>query len=77
MARFDALLCLSFVLCLFLVSPAFLSCQQPRSDPQAVAYASQSIAALTGGTSINDVTLSGTVTWNAAGGDTGTAPFVR
>jgi hypothetical protein len=45
---------------------------QPPSDPQAVAYAAQSIAALTGGTAISDATLSGTVTWNG-GADTGTA----
>lgn len=43
----------------------------PASDPQALAFAAQSIAALTGGTSISDVTLTGTVTWN--GTDTGTA----
>jgi len=43
----------------------------PSSDPQALAYAAQSIAALTGGTSISDVTLTGNVTWN--GTDSGTA----
>ena len=42
------------------------------SDPQALAYAAESIAALTGGNSIKDVTLTGSVTWNA-GADTGTA----
>ncbi|HZC24822.1 MAG TPA: hypothetical protein VE866_15895 [Candidatus Binatia bacterium] len=42
------------------------------SSPQALAYAAQSIAALTGGNPITDVTLTGTVTWNA-GADTGTA----
>jgi hypothetical protein len=41
-------------------------------DPQAVTYAAQSIAALTGGTQITDATLTGSVTWNA-GTDTGTA----
>jgi hypothetical protein len=45
--------------------------QPPASDSQATAYAAQSIAALTGGTTISDVTLTGTVTWN--GSDTGTA----
>jgi hypothetical protein len=43
----------------------------PSSDPQALAYAAQSIAALTGGTPIADVTLTGNVTWNADA-DTGT-----
>jgi hypothetical protein len=46
--------------------------QLPASNPQAVAYATQSIAAMTGSTPISDVTLTGTVTWNA-GSDTGTA----
>jgi len=41
------------------------------SDPQAVSYASSAIAALTGSTHINDVTLTGSVTWD--GSDTGTA----
>jgi len=43
----------------------------PASDPQALAYAAQSISAITGGTSIGDVTLTGSVTWN--GGVAGTA----
>jgi hypothetical protein len=46
---------------------------QPASDPQALSYAAQSIVAMTGSTTISDVTLTGTVTWNGAGGDTGTA----
>jgi hypothetical protein len=46
---------------------------QPASDPQAVAYAAQSIAAMTGSTTISDVTLNGTVTWYVGGTDTGTA----
>ena len=45
--------------------------KQPASDPQALAYAAQSIAALTGGTVINDVTLTGNVVW--LGTETGTA----
>jgi hypothetical protein len=49
-----------------------LFAQNPTSsNPQAAAYAAQSIAAMTGGTSISDLTLTGTVTWN--GSDTGTA----
>jgi hypothetical protein len=45
--------------------------QPPASDPQAVAYAAQSVAAMVGSVSISDVTLTGSVTWN--GSDTGTA----
>jgi len=37
----------------------------PQSNPQAVSLASQSIAALSGGKAINDVTLTGSVTWSA------------
>lgn len=44
--------------------------QAPASDPQALSFAAQSIAAITGGTTINDITLNGSVTWN--GTDTGT-----
>lgn len=52
----------SYLSCLlFAVLPLF--CQQPQSDPQAVALAAQSIAALTNGTVIVDVTLSGSVPW--------------
>ncbi len=58
----------------FLVTPSVLFAQgQPPSDPKAVAFAAQSIAALTGGTSISDVTLTGTVTWYGSGTETGTA----
>jgi outer membrane lipoprotein-sorting protein len=46
---------------------------QPPSDPQALTYAAQSIAAMAGSTTISDVTLTGTVTWYGAGTDTGTA----
>jgi hypothetical protein len=42
---------------------------QPTSNPQAVAYAAQSIAAMTGGATVSDVTLTGNVTWTA-GSDT-------
>jgi hypothetical protein len=57
----------------------FLSCfaiaqNPPASDPQALSYAAQSIAALTGGTSISDVTLTGSVTWN--GNATGNATLM-
>lgn len=45
----------------------------PKSDPQALVLASKAVAALTGGLSIQDVTLMGDVTWNAGNTDTGTA----
>jgi hypothetical protein len=64
-----------FHLVLFVVvafPKVFLAQNQPPSDPQALAVALQSIAALTAGTSITDVTLTGTVTWNGSGPDTGT-----
>jgi hypothetical protein len=60
------------VLILSVVLTSLVSAQnQPHSNSQAVAYAAQSIAALTGGATISDVTLTGSVTWN--GSDTGTA----
>jgi len=46
-----------------------LAKNQPLSDPQALAFAAQSMAALTGGTLISDVTLTGSGTWTA--GDEG------
>jgi hypothetical protein len=50
---------------------------QPPSDPQAVTYATQSIAAMTGSITISDVTLSGTVTWNgSATPESGTATLM-
>ena len=50
-------------LVLFLVSVASAQ-QPPQSDPQAISFASQSIAKLTGGNPVSDVTLTGTVTWS-------------
>ncbi len=52
----------AFLVVLFGTASSFS--QVPVSDPQAVSFAAQSIAALTGGTAINDVTLTGTVTWS-------------
>lgn len=51
---------------LILVGSTFLFSQKqpPVSDPRALSLVSQSITALTGGTSISDVTLSGTASWN-------------
>lgn len=53
------------------VSKLVLAQTQPPSDPQAVTLAAQSIAALTGGVTITDITLTGTGTWN--GTDSGPA----
>jgi len=50
---------------LVLLLVAVASAQNPpQSDPQAVSLVSQSITALTGGTSISDVTLTGTANWS-------------
>jgi hypothetical protein len=46
---------------------------QAQSDPQAITFATQSIAALTGGTSVADVTLTGNAT-RTVGSDVGTGP---
>lgn len=63
-------------LILLLVSVASAQ-TQPQSDPQAVSFASQSIAALTGGTAISDVTLTGSVTWSGgAVHETGTVTML-
>src|SRR5260370_24485796 len=64
-----ALICLCVVL--LPIPNSLLAQRPPASDPLAVAYAAKSIAAMTGGTTVNDVTLTGSVTWN--GTDTGTA----
>jgi len=58
------------LLCLLFSSPT-LAQGAPASEPQAIALAAQAITALTGGVPINDVTLTGNVTWG--GSDTGTA----
>jgi hypothetical protein len=52
---------------LVLDSSTFLFSQKqvPLSDPQAIALATQAIAALTNGTTISDVTLTGNATWIA------------
>jgi len=51
--------------------------QTPPSDPQAVSFASQSIAALTNGNAITDVTLTGSVAWSGgATPETGTVTML-
>ena len=54
--------------------PLFSQNQAPVSDPKALALSSQSLALLTGGVAVTDVTLTANVTW-IAGSDieTGTA----
>ncbi len=64
---------------LILVGSTFLFSQNhpPASNPQAVSFASQSVTALTGGKAINDVTLTGSVTWSGgAAPETGTATLL-
>jgi len=60
-----------------LVASSILFCQQPPSDPQAVTYAAQSIAALTGNLSINDVTLTGNAVWSGSPNATGATAMFR
>jgi len=59
------------------VSPLLLAQSPPPSDPQAVTLAAQALAAMTGGSAITDVTLTGSVT-RIAGADqqTGTATLL-
>lgn len=62
------------VLSLLLSSlPVLCQGQPPQSDAQAVALATQAIAALTGSTVVGDVTLTGNATW-IAGSDVETGP---
>jgi len=68
MAKIAAVCVLVFVA---LSSFASTNNKPPASNATAVAYAAQSIAAMTGGTTISDVTLTGTATWTA-GSDTET-----
>jgi hypothetical protein len=51
---------------LFVLFVSLASAQTPpQSDPQAVALATQSIAALTGGNPISDITLTGNAIWTS------------
>jgi hypothetical protein len=65
-------------LLILLAFPAVVSGQQlPPVDAQAIAYAAQAFAALTGPTTIIDVTLTGNVTWTAGSQiQTGTATLL-
>jgi hypothetical protein len=53
------------VICLTFLTPFALAQNPPSSDPQALSFANQSIAVLTEGSVISDVTLSGNATWIA------------
>src|SRR5690349_7063754 len=68
MARFE-------VVPLFVLFVAYRCFPQvPVSDPQAVSYAQQSIAAMTSGTAVADVTLTGTLTaFSESGSQVGSA----
>jgi hypothetical protein len=68
----------TFLLFVFVLASAiflFPQAQLPVSDPQAVTLAAQSMAVLTGGASINDVTLTGSGTWTV-GDDSENGPAV-
>jgi hypothetical protein len=67
------------VLCFAIITvPTLLEATNPPAvTQQAAAFAAQSIAALTGGNVINDVTLTGTVTWTSGSDtETGTASLM-
>ena len=64
-------------LLVFAFSPFVFAQSPPASDPQALSYASQSIATLSGGVTVSDVTLTGNVTRIAGSEtDTGTATLL-
>ncbi|HTY85593.1 MAG TPA: hypothetical protein VMB19_15340 [Silvibacterium sp.] len=67
----------TLTLLIVLGSQPFFGQTPPASDPQALTLAAQSVAAMTGGSTITDVTLSGNATW-IVGSDTqtGTARFM-
>ena len=67
----------SLLFILLIAASHFCQAQQPQSDPKAVAFASQAITALTAGSTIKDVTLTGTVTWSGPSGtESGTATLL-
>ena len=64
-------------LLVFVFSRFVFAQSPPASDPQALGYAAQSIAALIGGVTVSDVTLTGSVTRIAGSeADTGTATLL-
>jgi hypothetical protein len=67
------------VVCLSLLVSSFSLAQKPSatSDPTALAFVAKSIAALTGGMPITDVTLTANVNWNVGPAiQTGSATFL-
>jgi hypothetical protein len=64
-----------FGVSLFLLVVSGASAQNPQSDPQAVALASQAMMTLTSGVGVSDVALTGNVTW-IAGSDTETGSAI-
>ena len=59
------------------LAPAASTPNRPASDPQALTLAAQSIAAMTSGLALSDVTLTGNVTWIAGSEiETGTGNFL-
>jgi hypothetical protein len=62
---------------LILLCASYSLAQTPRSDPQAVAYAAQSINAMIGSSTVTDVTLTGSVVWTGNGtSENGTGIFL-
>jgi hypothetical protein len=51
---------------LFLFIASVVAQNPPASDPQALLYAAQSIASVSGRAKIVDATLTGTITWNGS-----------
>jgi hypothetical protein len=82
MARFAAVVCFSILITSSLVAqkrstPRLTQTASATSDPTALAIAAKSIAALTGGIPISDVTLTANVTWNGGPqSETGSAVFL-
>jgi hypothetical protein len=64
-------------LAVFASSCLLLAQNPPASNPQALTFAAQSIAALTGGNPISDLTITGSVTWIAGSDEeTGSATLL-
>jgi len=67
--------CFAVPLTLLLLSVASAQ-NPPQSDPQAVSLATQAMAALTNGTAVSDVTLTGNAAWiSGSDNETGAATF--
>lgn len=63
--------------CLVVFALPTFALAQNQSDPQALAFAAQSITAMVGNSTITDVTLTGNVTWTGSGTpESGTATLL-